>query len=89
MHERCQPPPDARVPPPPRARAPPQTAHRIQILASARRQEEKAKGIASKRAPQSAESKAAGQKFYQSMIVDSTYEGELFEGFSRWLGTSQ
>ena len=63
----------------------PQTARRVQILADAARLDAKAKKIAAKREQPSAAAKAAGKKFYQSMIVDSQYEGELFEGFSAWL----
>jgi len=61
------------------------TARRVQILADAARLDAKAKKIAAKREQPSAAAKAAGKKFYQSMIVDSQYEGELFEGFSAWL----
>jgi large subunit ribosomal protein L4e len=62
------------------------TARRIQIIADKARVEAKAKKLATRRGtPAPPAAKAAGKKFYQGMIVDSQYEGELFEGFSSWL----
>jgi len=48
----------------------------------ARAQEERSKAKAAK---SSAARSAVGQKFYESMKVDSNYEGELFEDFDDWL----
>lgn len=48
----------------------------------ARAQEERSKAKAAK---SSAARSAVGQKFYESMKVDSNYEGELFEDFEDWL----
>jgi len=64
---------------------PPQTQRRMQILADTKRAEAKAAGKAIKRAKPSAEVKAAGQTFYESMIVDSAYDGELCQDFQAWL----
>jgi large subunit ribosomal protein L4e len=32
--------------------------------------------------------KAVGKAFYKSMIVESEYQGEDYDQFSNWLGTS-
>jgi len=48
----------------------------------ARAQEERSKAKAKKSATARS---AVGQKFYESMKVDSNYEGELFEDFDDWL----
>lgn len=48
----------------------------------ARAQEERSKAKAAK---SSAARSAVGQKFYESMKVDSNYEGELFSDFNDWL----
>jgi large subunit ribosomal protein L4e len=48
----------------------------------ARAQEERSKAKAAKA---NAARSAVGQKFYESMKVDSNYEGELFDEFNDWL----
>ena len=62
-----------------------QTQRRMQILADTKRAEAKAAGKAIRRAAPSAEVKAAGKEFYNSMIVDSAYDGELCADFQSWL----
>jgi hypothetical protein len=62
-----------------------QTQRRMQILADTKRKAAKDAKTAKKRAIPSAEVKAAGKKFYQSMLVDSAYQGELFDDFNNWL----
>jgi hypothetical protein len=61
----------------------------MQILADTKRAEKKAAAAAAgtviKRAVPSAEVKAAGKTFYESMIVDSAYDGELCQDFTAWL----
>ena len=52
----------------------------------ARAQEERSKAKAAK---SSAARSAVGAKFYESMKVDSNYEGELFEDFNTWLDTER
>jgi large subunit ribosomal protein L4e len=52
----------------------------------ARAQEERSKAKAAK---SSAARSAVGTKFYESMKVDSNYEGELFEDFNTWLDTER
>jgi len=65
------------------------THRRIQILSDQERASKKAELLKAKRAAVPAAAKEAGKKFYQSMLVDSQYEGELFEGFSSWLGKTE
>ncbi len=57
----------------------------MQILSDARRADAKAKKTAAARAPKPAAVKEAGKKFYQQMIVDSAYDGELCTDFTAWL----
>ena len=70
-------------PPPPSSS--PQTQRRMQILGDQRRAEAKASKTAAKRAPNSAERKAAGKAFLASMQVDSAYDGERCVDFTAWL----
>jgi len=62
-----------------------QTQRRMQILADERRREAKANKTAAKRAPKTAEQKAAGKKFLASMQVDSAYDNERCADFQAWL----
>ena len=57
----------------------------MQLLADAKRAEAKAAGKLKKRAAPTAEVKAAGKAFYKQMLVDSAYQGELFDDFNAWL----
>jgi len=61
------------------------TQRRMQILADERRREAKANKTAAKRAPKTAEQKAAGKKFLASMQVDSAYDNERCADFQAWL----
>ena len=57
----------------------------MQILADERRKAAKEAKTAAKRKAAPADVKAAGKKFYESMLVDSAYHGELFDDFTNWL----
>jgi hypothetical protein len=57
----------------------------MQLLADEKRRVAKASKTAAKRAKPSAEVKEAGKKFHAAMLVDSAYEGELFNDFNAWL----
>jgi hypothetical protein len=57
----------------------------MQILADEKRAASKAAATKAKRVAKPAAVKEAGQKFYKSMLVDSAYQGELFDDFSAWL----
>jgi len=69
------------------------TMRRMQLLAEGKQADTRAERLKAKRkaikaAPVPAKSVAAGKKFYQQMCVDSEYTGELFDGFSSWLGNA-
>lgn len=79
------------TPPPPTA-----AVCRNAILLSERRAKERAARLEKVRAGQptgvvkrGAESKAVAKAFYKQMVVDSEYQGEDYEVFDKWLGTTQ
>jgi large subunit ribosomal protein L4e len=99
------PPPPLLPPPPPHTHCailltltrtplftPPPTLHTLQE----RRTKERAERLAKLRAGQPsgapkrpAAQKALGKSFYKQLVVDSEYQGEDYEVFSNWLGTTQ
>ncbi|KAI8466632.1 MAG: component of cytosolic 80S ribosome and 60S large subunit [Monoraphidium minutum] len=66
------------------------------VLAAERRGKARAEKLAKLRAGQpsgapkrSKDAAAVGKAFYKQMIVDSEYQGEDYEVFSKWLGTTE
>jgi large subunit ribosomal protein L4e len=70
-------------------------ARRAEVLLSAKRAAAKAEKLEKIRqgvstgAKRPAEQKASGKQFYQSLVVDSEYQGEDYDVFSNWLGTTE
>jgi len=71
-------------------------ARRNAILLSERRAKERAERLAKMRAgkptgapKRTKEGKAVSKAFYKQMVVDSEYQGEDYEVFSRWLGVAE
>jgi large subunit ribosomal protein L4e len=72
------------------------SARRNAILLSERRAKDRAERLAKLRAgkptgapKRSAEGKAVSKAFYKQLVVDSEYQGEDYEVFSKWLGSTE
>jgi len=64
-------------------------ARRAEILLSEKRAKAKAEKLDSARKTRTAEKKAVGKAFYKSLLVDSEYQGEDYDEFSKWLGSTE
>jgi len=70
-------------------------ARRAEILLSEKRAAVKAEKLEKMRkgeptgAKQTKEQKALGKRFYKSLLVDSEYQGEDYDVFSNWLGSTE